>query len=54
MLVQLEIFVAHSLKGREALCCDLFLLLSQGVVYQMLEAVTLDLFQSELTTRATP
>ena len=39
MFVQFEVFMAHFLKGREALCCDFFLLLSQGVVYQVLEAV---------------
>ena len=39
MLVQLEILVTHLFKGREALCCDLFLLLSQGIVYQVLEVV---------------
>ena len=47
VLVQLETFVTHLLKCPEASCSDFFLLLSEGVVYQVLGAVSLDLVQVE-------
>lgn len=50
MLVQLEIFVAHFLKGREALRCDFFFLLSQGVVYQVLDVVPSDIVRVKAAT----
>jgi len=51
VFIQLEIFVTHLFKGRKALCCDLFLLLSQGIVYQVLKVVLSVPVQSESVTR---
>jgi hypothetical protein len=53
MLVQLETFVTHLLKCLEALCRNFFLLLSEGVVYQVLKVVPLGFLRAKLIIRHT-
>ena len=53
MLVQLETLVAHLLKCSEAPCRNFLLLLAEGVVYQVLEAVPLGSCQAKLIIHRT-
>jgi hypothetical protein len=53
VLVQLETFVAHLLKCSKAPCRNFFLLLAEGIVYQVLEAVPLEYSQAQLIVHCT-